>query len=264
MLPDHFENVKRFHLRNEDAFLLRSFRASICSQTMWDSDRIFYLSTAYTKQNASGKILIVVFTCLTVVVITVASRIPILIASCIYPAYNKQDASGKLLIAIFIPLVVVVIKVAGRICIQRLWCRISHPGTSSVLLAPMYCGSAIMLRLLQVDLHSSESVALIRVIHGIAEVSDRSIMAFIDFIVHQVLAKRQIPWGGFRTLRRERLAADLSIMGMLSESSAIITVNIFSTFVSLFLHQRQFTFESPSIGNRMFFYKCFDCHRDGL
>ena len=121
-----------------------------------------------------------------------------------------------------------------------------------------------MPRLLQVDLHSSESVALIRVIHGIAEVSDRSIMAFIDFIVPQVLEKRHIPWGGFRTLRHERLAADLSIMGMLSESSAIITVNIFSTFVSLFLHQRQFTFESPSVGNRMVFYKCFDCHRDGL
>ena len=127
----------------------------------------------------------------------------------------------------FTCLKVFVIKVAGRICIQRLWCRISHPGTSSTLLAPMYCGSAITPRLLQVDLHSSESVALIRVIHGIAEVFDRSIMAFIDHIVHQVLEKRQTPWRGFRTPRLERLAADLSIMGMLSESSAIITVNIF-------------------------------------
>ena len=54
-----------------------------------DSDSIFYLSTAYTKQKASGKILIVVFTCLKVFII----------------------------------------KVAGRICIQRFWCRISHPGT---------------------------------------------------------------------------------------------------------------------------------------
>ena len=84
-----------------------------------------------------------------------------------------------------------------------------------------------MLRLLQVDLHSLESVALIGVVHGFAEVFDRSIMAFIDHIVHQVLEKRQIAWGGFRTPRRERLAADLTIMSMLSESSAVITVNIF-------------------------------------
>ena len=34
---------------------------------------------------------------------------------------------AKLLVAIFIPLIVLVIKVAGRICIQRLWCRFSHP-----------------------------------------------------------------------------------------------------------------------------------------
>ena len=151
----------------------------------------------------------------------------ILTAYGIYPAYNRQNPSGKVLIAMFTPLIVVFLKATGRICIQRLWCRISHPGTSFVLLAPMYCGSAIMLRLLQVDLYSLESVALIGVIHGIAEVFDRSIMAFIDHIIHQVLEKRQISWGGFRTPRRERLAADLTIMSMLSESSAIITVNIF-------------------------------------
>ena len=168
--------------------------------------------------------------------------IGILLASCIYPAYNKQNASGKILIAIFIPLIVVVTKVAGRICIQRLWCRISHPGTSFVLLAPMYCGSAIMVRLLQVDLHSLESVALIGVIHGIAEVFDRSIMALIDHIVHRVLEKRRIAWGGFRTPRRERLAADLTIMSMLSESSAVITVNIF-----LHLYQYFYTYDNSPL-----------------
>ena len=168
--------------------------------------------------------------------------VAVLIASYIYPAYNKKSASGKILIAIFMPLIVVFIKVAGRVCIQRLWCRISHPGTSFVLLAPMYCGSAIMVRLLQVDLHSLESVALIGVIHGLAEVFDRSIMALIDHIVHQVLEKRRIAWGGFRTPRRERLAADLTIMSMLSESSAVITVNIF-----LHLYQYFYTYDNSPL-----------------
>jgi len=176
--------------------------------------------------------------------------VPYVLAQCItdltafliYPIFNKQNASGKFLIALFTPVIVVVIKATGRICIQRLWCRISHPGTSFVLLAPVYCASAIMLRLLQVDLRSLDSVALIGVIHGIAEVFDRSIMAFIDHNIHQVLEKRQIPWGGFRTPRRERLAADLSIMSMLSESSAVITVNIF-----LHLYQYFYTYDNSPL-----------------
>ena len=167
------------------------------------------------------------FMVLFVIPYALTSSVAILTAYSIYPTYNKQNASGKVIIAIFSPLIVVVFKAAGRICIQRLWCRISHPATSFVLLAPMYYGSAIMLRLLQVDLHSLDAVALIGVIHGIAEVFDRSIMAFIDHFLHQVLEKRQIAWGGFRTPRRERLAADLTIMSMLSESSAVVTVNIF-------------------------------------
>ena len=77
------------------------------------------------------------------------------------------------------------------------------------------------------DLDSLDSVALIGEIHGIAAVFDHSIMAFIDPIFHQVLEERQIAWGGFRTPRRERLAADPTIVSLLSESSAVITVNIF-------------------------------------
>ena len=37
----------------------------------------------------------------------------------------------------------------------------------------------------------------------------------------------EIPWGGFRTPRRERLATDICIMNMLYESSTVISVNGF-------------------------------------
>ena len=151
----------------------------------------------------------------------------VLIAFSIFPAYNKQGKTGKVIIAIFTPLIMVFHKGVSRLCIQKFWCRMSHPGTSFVLLAPLYCGSAVLLRLLQVDLHSLESVALIGVIHGIAEVVERSTTVFLDHICHQVLEKRRLPWGGFRTPRRERLAADISLMSMLYEPSAVISVNIF-------------------------------------
>ena len=85
------------------------------------------------------------FIALFVVSYALAKCTAILTAYGIYPAYiNRQNPSGKVLITLFVPLRVVVLKAAGRICIQRLWCRISHPGTSFVLLAPTYCGSAIM------------------------------------------------------------------------------------------------------------------------
>ena len=73
------------------------------------------------------------------------------VAKIIYPAYNKQDKDGKLLIALFSPLIGVVLKVISRICVQRLW-NIIHPGYSYVLLAPLYCMSAVMFRVLQADL----------------------------------------------------------------------------------------------------------------
>ena len=148
-----------------------------------------------------------------------------LFSGLIYPSYNRQDENGKVIIAIFAPLITVFLKGASRICVQRLWCRISHPGTSFVLLVPLYCGSAIVLRLLQVDLQSLKCVALIGVIHGIAEVIERSSMVLIDHFYNQVLEKRRIPFGGFRTPRRERLAADICIMSMLYESSAVISIN---------------------------------------
>ena len=165
----------------------------------------------------------------------------ILFSNLIYPVYNRQEKNGKVIIAIFAPLIVVFLKGASRICVQRSWCQISHPGTSFVLLVPLYCGSAIILRLLQVDLQSLESVALIGVIHGIAEVIERSSMVLIDHFYNQALEKRRIPLGGFRTPRRERLTADICIISMLYESSAVISVNGF-----LHLYQYFYTsYNSP-------------------
>ena len=93
--------------------------------------------------------------------------VAILVSYFIYPAYNKQDKTGKIYIAVFTPLITVVLKGSSRLCVQRLW-RISHPGTSFLLLVPLYYGSAVMLRVLQVDLSTLKSVALIGIIHGIA------------------------------------------------------------------------------------------------
>ena len=148
----------------------------------------------------------------------------IFIKSFIYPMYNKQTEHGKLLIALFSPLFVVVFKVILRLCAQRLK-KIVHPGYSYTLLAPMYFGSAIMFRAMQAELDNLSFIAVLGIIHGAVEVLERSTMVFIDHICHVILKRRSAPLGSLRTPRRERLMADIVIISMLSESTAIVCVN---------------------------------------
>ena len=152
------------------------------------------------------------------------SFIGIFIASYIYPMYNKQTEHGKLLIALFSPLFGVIFKVILRLCTQRLK-KIAHPGYSYILLVPLYFGSAIMFRVMQAELDNLKLIAVLGIIHGAAEVLERSAMVFIDHICHVILKRKTAPWGRFRTPRRERLMADIAILGMLCESTAIVCVN---------------------------------------
>ena len=157
--------------------------------------------------------------------------ISIIAASLIYPAYNSQNKEGKLLIALFSPLIGVVVKVISRICVQRMH-NLTHPAFSYVLLAPLYFGLAVSFRVLQADLSRLQSIAVIGIIHGAAEVIERSTMVLVDHICHTLWKRRSAPWGSFRTPRRERLMADITIMSMWCESTAIVAVNGF-----LYLYQ---------------------------
>jgi len=88
-----------------------------------------------------------------------------------------------------------------------------------------------MFRVLQADLDSLESITILEIIYGAAEVIERSTMAVIDHNCHRLWKRTSSPWGSFRTPRRERLMADITIM-MLFESTAIVSVNGF-----LYLYQ---------------------------
>ena len=150
--------------------------------------------------------------------------IAIFISSYIYPMYNKQTEYGKLLIALFSPLFAAIFKVILRLCTQRLK-KITHPGYSYILLVPLYFGSAIMFRVMQAELENLKLIAILGIIHGAVEVVERSAMVFIDHVCYVIFKRRSAPWGSFRTPRRERLMADIVIISMLSESTAIVCVN---------------------------------------
>ena len=157
-------------------------------------------------------------------------------SSLIYPAYNQQHKEGKLLIAVFAPLIGTIVKVIARISVQRLR-NITHPGYSYALLVPLYFGSAVLFRVLQADLGSVDSIAVLGIIHGASEVVERSTMVVIDHICHVIWKRTSAPWGSFRTPRRERLMADIAIMSMLYESTAVVAVNGFLFFYQMIYRQ---------------------------
>ena len=147
----------------------------------------------------------------------------------LYPYY--VESNHKFLFALFAPIIGVVLKTVSRICAQRLY-NITHPGYSYVTLVPLFYGTAVMFRVLQADLDNLQFIIIIGIVHGAAEVIERSTMVLIDHICYVLWRRKSASWGTFRTPRRERLMADIAIMSMLSESTAIVSVNGF-----IYLHK---------------------------
>ena len=149
--------------------------------------------------------------------------------------FNKQGKEGKLrlLIALFSPL----IGVLSQSNLTNL-CSAAC-ATLPIQDIPMYLTNTAVLLLQRLYfecykriLDSLQSIAVLGIIHGASEVIERSTMVVIDHICHVVCKRTSAPWGSFRTARRERLMADIAIMSMLYESTAIVSVNGF-----LYLYQ---------------------------
>ena len=103
--------------------------------------------------------------------------------------------------------------------------RWERKATYSNLVASHRGRSAVMFRVLQAELDSLKSIAIPGIVHGAAEVIERSTMVTTDHVCHFILKRKSAPWGSLRTPRRERLMADVAILSMLYESTAIVSVN---------------------------------------
>ena len=162
----------------------------------------------------------------------------------LYPYY--VESNHKFLFALFAPIIGVVLKTFSRICAQRLY-NITHPGYSYVMLVPLFYGTAIMFRVLQADLDNLQFIITIGIVHGAAEVIERSTMVLIDHICYVLWRRKSASWGTFRTPRRERLMADIAIMSMLSESTAIVSVNGVYFLAQVSLPARKLTFTGITV-----------------
>ena len=105
---------------------------------------------------------------------------------------QRNERRKKAGISLFSPLAGLVVKAASRICVQCLW-NITHPGYSYVLIAPLYFGSAILVRGLQAELNSLQSIAILGIIHGAAEVVERSTIVVTDHVCHSLRTRKASP-----------------------------------------------------------------------
>ena len=90
--------------------------------------------------------------------------------------------------------------------------NVTHPAYSYVLLAPLYFGSAVLFRVLQADLDCLQSIDILGIFYGAAEVIERGSVVLIDHICHTLWKRQSASWGSFRTW---------------SESTAIVAFNGF-------------------------------------
>ena len=90
-------------------------------------------------------------------------------------------------------------------------------------------------------LDSLQSMATLGIIHGVAEVLERSMMVVINHFCHVLWKRKSAPWGSFRTPRRERLMANIAIICMLYESIGLVSVNgVFFVYQLIYVENEPF------------------------
>ena len=93
----------------------------------------------------------------------------------------------------------------------------------------------------QADLDSLQSMTTLGIIHGVAEVPERSIMIVINHFCLVPWKRKSAPWENFRTPRRERLMADIVIISILYESIGLVSVNgVFFVYQLIYMESESF------------------------
>ena len=136
--------------------------------------------------------------------------------------FNIIPEKYKAVLASLFPALVIISKVTTRLCAEKME-GINHPGTSVLLLISLYTVPTMLLRVLQAKLHSFWMYFMLSIVHGIESTFDKITLPLQDYIIHRCCAKRQQGHISRETKPRvNRLFADLAIVSMIAESTAII------------------------------------------
>ena len=144
---------------------------------------------------------------------------------------RTQPGLERMFIAAIAPMGVIPVKVVARICAIRLR-GVNHPGTSHAIVAAAYGASSIVFRTLQAGIESFELFVVLSIGHGVVYIFERLTVPLRDYYWNKLglwccwccccrCCHRRGQYN-VRTPRSQRLTADMSIQGMLFESTSIV------------------------------------------
>ena len=143
--------------------------------------------------------------------------------------FNRITEDSKAVLASLSPALVIIPKAIARLCAERME-GLNHPGTSVVLLLPIYAGLPILFRLLQAKLHGFWTYFALSIVHAITGTFHKITLPLQDYLLHRYCAKSYKRQHGYvskyRKPRVNRLYADLAIVSFVAESSAITVSSV--------------------------------------
>ena len=145
-------------------------------------------------------------------------------------AHNPRGSVKRMIFAAVAPMILLPGKMISRLCAIHLE-GVNHPGTSYAIVATLYGASSIVSRTLQAGLESFELFVVLSIGHGVVYIFERLTVPLRDYCWNKLglwccwccccrCCRRRGQYN-VRTPRSQRLTADMSIQGMLFESTAI-------------------------------------------
>ena len=138
----------------------------------------------------------------------------------------------RAMIAFVVPMIAIPCKIVARLCAIHLD-GVNHPGTSHSVVAVSYGVSSIVFRTLQANIESFWLFLALSVGHGIVYVFERVTVPLRDYYLDKMLlafasccccdcCQRRQQKNIIRSPRSQRLTADMSIQGMIFETTALV------------------------------------------
>ena len=196
----------------------------LCLNALFASTTIFsyYRIASHFRQKPGQRIL---FAAVLGVQFYLGIPVAVIIKGVILPHFKQMPSSCyKVLLASLCPALLIIPKAVARICARGITRGISHPGTSVLLLVALYVGPPTLFRILQARVEEFRMYVILCFVHGLESTFDKITLPIQDYLLHwfyeRFCCKTNRNTGHLKP-RASRLQADLAIMSIIAESTAI-------------------------------------------
>ena len=134
--------------------------------------------------------------------------------------FSTVSEKFKIVLTSLSPVLLILPKTVARMCAERTE-GLNHPGASVLLIITLCAAPTIGFRLLQAKLERFWIYFILSIVHGVESTLDKITLPLQSSILERCCIKRQKNVSKQRKARVNRLLADLAIVSIFAESSAI-------------------------------------------